>query len=64
MPFFPFPLGDQAEIIFDLIGEPPFSFTYTRSEAGRPSKVLETHVSGLFPPNRCMFSADLGFLPL
>ncbi|KAI6135562.1 hypothetical protein EV401DRAFT_2052400 [Pisolithus croceorrhizus] len=45
--------GDQAEIVFTLIGEPPFTFTYQRSEpsakkGGRPGKVLETHtVSGV-----------------
>ncbi|KAI6120638.1 hypothetical protein EDD16DRAFT_1692102 [Pisolithus croceorrhizus] len=44
---------DQAEIVFTLIGEPPFTFTYQRSEpsakkGGRPGKVLETHtVSGV-----------------
>jgi nucleoporin POM152 len=41
-------LGDQAEIVFTLIGEPPFTFTYQRSEpstkkGGKPGKVLETH---------------------
>ncbi|KAF8078923.1 hypothetical protein FPV67DRAFT_84986 [Lyophyllum atratum] len=40
--------GDQAEIVFTLIGEPPFTFTYQRSEpspkkGGKPGKVLETH---------------------
>lgn len=45
--------GDQAEIVFTLIGEPPFTFTYQRSEpspkkGGKPGKVLETHtVSGV-----------------
>ncbi|EPQ31459.1 uncharacterized protein PFL1_00794 [Pseudozyma flocculosa PF-1] len=38
--------GNQAEIIFDLVGEAPFSFTYQRTEPAdthsRP-KVLETH---------------------
>lgn len=40
--------GDQAEIVFTLIGIPPFTFTYQRSEAtrqkdGKRGKVLETH---------------------
>lgn len=45
--------GDQAEIVFTLIGEPPFTFTYQRSEpspkkGGKPGKILETHtVSGV-----------------
>lgn len=45
--------GDQAEIVFTLIGEPPFTFTYQRSEpspkkGSKPGKVLETHtVSGV-----------------
>lgn len=38
--------GGQAEIVFTLTGEPPFAFTYQRTEAvdthARP-KVLETH---------------------
>ncbi|OBZ79799.1 hypothetical protein A0H81_01490 [Grifola frondosa] len=44
--------GDQAEIVFTLIGEPPFTFTYQRAELvpkkGMQGKVLETHtVSGV-----------------
>lgn len=39
--------GDQAEILFTLIGEPPFTFTYQRSESttrkGQRGRVLETH---------------------
>jgi len=39
--------GDQAEIIFTLVGEPPFSMTYQRAELpmrkGMTPKVLETH---------------------
>jgi nucleoporin POM152 len=39
--------GDQAEIVFTLIGEPPFTFTYQRSESttkkGQRGRVLETH---------------------
>lgn len=39
--------GDQAEIIFTLVGEPPFSMTYQRAELptkkGMSPKVLETH---------------------
>ncbi|KAI0001714.1 hypothetical protein BJV77DRAFT_1075828 [Russula vinacea] len=55
--------GDQAEIKFTLIGEPPFTFTYQRSELstkkGRnPGKVLETHtVSGITTTEYSIFSA-------
>ncbi|KZT54109.1 hypothetical protein CALCODRAFT_500232 [Calocera cornea HHB12733] len=38
--------GDQAEIVFAFTGEPPFTFTYQRSEIskkGKAGKVLETH---------------------
>jgi nucleoporin POM152 len=39
--------GDQAEIVFTLVGEPPFSMTYQRAELptrkGMTPKVLETH---------------------
>lgn len=38
--------GDQAEIVFTLVGEPPFTFTYQRTELstkkGVPGKVLES----------------------
>jgi nucleoporin POM152 len=57
------PTGDQAEIKFTLIGEPPFSFTYQRSElspkkGGKPGKVLETHtVSGITTTEYSIFSA-------
>lgn len=56
-------IGDQAEIKFTLIGEPPFTFTYQRSELstkkGRnPGKVLETHtVSGITTTEYSIFSA-------
>ncbi|KAI0278168.1 hypothetical protein BGY98DRAFT_975678 [Russula aff. rugulosa BPL654] len=55
--------GDQAEIKFTLIGEPPFTFTYQRSElsarkGGSPGKVLETHtVSGVTTNEYSIFSA-------
>ncbi|KAF8807863.1 hypothetical protein BYT27DRAFT_7139354 [Phlegmacium glaucopus] len=54
--------GDQAEIIFTLIGEPPFTFTYQRSELapkkGGPGKVLETHtVSRVMTHDYSIFSA-------
>jgi len=46
--------GDQATITFDLIGTPPFTFTYQRTELARPDRrgkplqVMETHtVSGV-----------------
>ena len=55
-------LGDQAEIIFTLIGEPPFTFTYQRSELapkkGGLGKVLETHtVSRVLTHEYSIFSA-------
>ncbi|KAG6889999.1 hypothetical protein C0995_012959 [Termitomyces sp. Mi166 len=55
--------GDQAEIVFTLIGEPPFTFTYQRSElsskkGGKPGKVLETHtVSRVMTNEYSVFSA-------
>ena len=54
--------GDQAEIIFTLIGEPPFTFTYQRAELsprkGAQGKVLETHtVSGVTTKEYSIFSA-------
>ncbi|TFK36998.1 hypothetical protein BDQ12DRAFT_234110 [Crucibulum laeve] len=55
--------GDQAEIVFTLIGEPPFTFTYQRSEpspkkGGKPGKVLETHtVSRVMTNEYSIFSA-------
>jgi nucleoporin POM152 len=63
---FPCCLGDQAEIIFTLIGEPPFTFTYQRSELapkkGGPGKVLETHtVSRVLTHEYSIFSALEGW---
>ncbi|KAI0068080.1 hypothetical protein BV25DRAFT_515842 [Artomyces pyxidatus] len=58
--------GDQAEIKFTLIGQPPFTFTYQRSElstrkGGKPGKVLETHtVSGVTTNEYSIFSAMEG----
>ncbi|KAI0078871.1 hypothetical protein K474DRAFT_778657 [Panus rudis PR-1116 ss-1] len=54
--------GDQAEIVFTLIGEPPFTFTYQRTELttkkGVQGKVLETHtVSGVTTKEYSIFSA-------
>ncbi|KAH9486481.1 Nucleoporin [Psilocybe cubensis] len=54
--------GDQAEIVFTLIGEPPFTFTYQRSELpskkGVPGKVLETHTVSRVQTNEySIFSA-------
>lgn len=59
-------LGDQAEIIFTLIGEPPFTFTYQRSDLapkkGGPGKVLETHtVSRVLTHEYSIFSALEGW---
>jgi len=65
-------VGDQAEIVFNLVGQPPFAFTYQRSEltlkkGGKPGKVLETHtVSRLPTTDYSVFSALEGsffFLP-
>ncbi|KAJ7786467.1 hypothetical protein B0H16DRAFT_1657755 [Mycena metata] len=58
--------GDQAEIVFTLIGEPPFTFTYQRAElspkkGGKPGKVLETHtVSRVNNHEYSIFSAMEG----
>ncbi|KAG6837661.1 hypothetical protein H0H93_004937 [Arthromyces matolae] len=55
--------GDQAEIVFTLIGVPPFTFTYQRSElsskkGGKTGKVLETHtVSRIMTNEYSLFSA-------
>ncbi len=54
--------GDQAEIVFTLIGEPPFTFTYQRAELptkkGVTPKVLETHtVSRIQRHDYSIFSA-------
>ncbi|GBE77622.1 hypothetical protein SCP_0105020 [Sparassis crispa] len=54
--------GDQAEIVFTLDGEPPFTFTYQRAEltskSGVQGKVLETHtVSGVTTKEYSIFSA-------
>ncbi|KAI0784950.1 hypothetical protein C8Q75DRAFT_809502 [Abortiporus biennis] len=54
--------GDQAEIVFTLIGEPPFTFTYQRTELspkkGVQGKVMETHtVSGVTAKEYSIFSA-------
>ncbi|PSS29620.1 hypothetical protein PHLCEN_2v2768 [Hermanssonia centrifuga] len=54
--------GDQAEIVFTLIGEPPFTFTYQRADLptkkGVQGKVLETHtVSGVTTKEYSIFSA-------
>lgn len=62
-------LGDQAEIVFTLVGEPPFTFTYQRSELpskkGVPGKVLETHTVSRVQQNEySIFSALEGKLIL
>ena len=60
--------GGQAQIIFSLIGEPPFTFTYQRSElptkkGAKPGKVLETHtVSGVMTHEYSIYSALEGEL--
>ncbi|KAF7798524.1 hypothetical protein EIP86_009745 [Pleurotus ostreatoroseus] len=57
--------GDQAEILFTLVGEPPFTFTYQRTELttkkGVQGKVMETHtVSGVTSKEYSIFSAMEG----
>lgn len=58
--------GEQAEIVFTLIGEPPFTFTYQRTELaqyakGRKPKVLETHtVAGVMTPEYSIYSSAEG----
>lgn len=55
--------GSQAQIVFTLVGEPPFTFTYQRSEAlprkgAKLGKVLETHtVSGVTSHEYSIYSA-------
>ncbi|KAL5535305.1 hypothetical protein ACEPAF_3399 [Sanghuangporus sanghuang] len=55
--------GSQAQIVFTLVGEPPFTFTYQRSEppprkGAKPGKVLETHtVSGVMSHEYSIYSA-------
>ncbi|KAH7101362.1 hypothetical protein BKA62DRAFT_703554 [Auriculariales sp. MPI-PUGE-AT-0066] len=54
--------GEQAEIVFTLIGEPPFTFTYQRAELtkykSKTPKVLETHtVTGIMTNEYSIFSA-------
>lgn len=59
-------LGEQAEIVFTLIGEPPFTLTYQRTELaqyakGRKPKVLETHtVAGVMGSEHSIFSSAEG----
>lgn len=61
-------IGDQAEIIFTLIGTPPFTFTYQRSELSatknsRPGNVLETHtVSHLTTNSHTIYASLEGML--
>ena len=59
--------GEQAEIVFTLIGEPPFTFTYQRVELekyvarGKKPRVLETHtVSGITTWEHSIFSSAEG----
>jgi len=59
-------IGDQAEIVFTLVGVPPFTFTYQRSEPSpkrgeKAGKVLETHtVSGVAKNEYSIYSALTG----
>ena len=59
--------GEQAEIVFTLVGEPPFTFTYQRVELdkyvprGKKPRVLETHtVSGITTSEHSIFSSAEG----
>ncbi|GJJ13358.1 hypothetical protein Clacol_007610 [Clathrus columnatus] len=56
--------GEQAEINFELVGEPPFTFTYQRfelSKGQKKPKVLESHtVSGVTTKNYSIYSAAEG----
>lgn len=60
--------GDQAEIVFTLSGEPPFTFTYQRSElqakkSNKPPKILETHtVTGVTTKEYSIYSSLEGVL--
>ena len=60
--------GDQAEIVFTLSGEPPFTFTYQRSDlqtkkSNKPSKILETHtVTGVTTKEYSIYSSLEGVL--
>lgn len=55
--------GSQAQIIFTLVGEPPFTFTYQRSglpsrKGAKSGQVLETHtVSGVMSHEYSIYSA-------
>ncbi|KAF8314013.1 hypothetical protein DL93DRAFT_2228159 [Clavulina sp. PMI_390] len=53
--------GDQAEIVFSLIGTPPFTFTYQRASlptSKAAPEVMETHtVSGVMAHEYSIFSA-------
>jgi nucleoporin POM152 len=62
-----FCIGEQAEIRFELIGEPPFTFTYQRTQLASnvkrdaKPKVLETHtVSGITTKDYSIYSAAEG----
>ena len=59
--------GALAQIVFTLVGEPPFTFTYQRTELdiytkkGKKPKVLETHtVSGITNPEYSIYSSAEG----
>jgi len=59
--------GDQAEILFTLIGEPPFTFTYQRAElattkaTSKTPRIAETHtVSNVWKHEHSIFSAQEG----
>lgn len=56
--------GDAAEIVFNLSGEPPFAFTYQRTETvdtHSTPRVLETHtVEGVTEPTYTIRTSEEG----
>ena len=52
--------GSSAEVTFELIGTPPFTFTYTRSDA-KGNAILETHtVTNLEDRRFTIYAAEEG----
>lgn len=57
------PEGDQAEIVFQFHGTPPFTFTYTRSEIakkGHKPRILEMHSQRADTYTYSMFASQEG----
>jgi nucleoporin POM152 len=56
-------IGDQAEIVFQFHGTPPFTFTYTRSEIakkGHKPRILEMHSQRADTYTYSMFASQEG----